>query len=43
VNGIDKIQGCFESNSVFYTGHAKFEMKNEEFGRIFEYESKNQA
>ena len=38
MNWIEKIQKCFRSDSVFYTGHAKFEMKNEEFGRIFEYE-----
>jgi hypothetical protein len=35
---IQRIQECFESNSVFYTKHAKFEMENEEFGRILDYE-----
>ena len=38
MNGIEKIQRCFGSDSIFYTGHAKFEMKNEEFGRILERE-----
>ena len=35
---IQKIQRCFESNSVFYTRHAKIEMEAEEFGRIFDLE-----
>ncbi|MEK7274721.1 MAG: DUF4258 domain-containing protein [Candidatus Desantisbacteria bacterium] len=35
---IQKIRKCFEFNSVFYTRHAKFEMENEEFGRILDYE-----
>ncbi|MEW6687102.1 MAG: DUF4258 domain-containing protein [Candidatus Edwardsbacteria bacterium] len=35
---IQKIRKCFESDSVFYIRHAKFEMENEEFGRIFDHE-----
>ena len=35
---IQKVQRCFESNSVLYTRHAKYEMKTEEFGRIFDHE-----
>lgn len=38
MNWIKKIQECFESNSVFYTAHAKYEMENEPFGRIVDYE-----
>ena len=34
MNWIQEIQGCFESDSVFYTRHARFEMEDEEFGRI---------
>lgn len=33
-----EIRKCFESNSVFYTRHAKAEMELEEFGRILEPE-----
>ena len=35
---IQQIQKCFDSDAVFYTSHAKFEMKNEEFGQIFDCE-----
>lgn len=35
---LENIQKCFESNSILYTRHAKFEMENEEFGRILEYD-----
>jgi len=38
IDRLQLIRNCFESNSVFYTRHAKFEMKNEEFGRIFDRE-----
>lgn len=38
MNWIQKIRECFEANAVFYTKHAKFEMENEEFVRIYEYE-----
>lgn len=33
-----KIRECFESNSVFYAQHAKFEMENEGLGQIFDHE-----
>ena len=35
---IQKIQKSFASNLVLYTNHAKFEMENEEFGRILDKE-----
>jgi len=35
---IQKIQNSFALNLVFYTNHAKFEMENEEFGRILDDE-----
>jgi hypothetical protein len=35
---LQQIQECFKSNSVFYSRHAKTEMVEEEFGRIFEHE-----
>jgi hypothetical protein len=38
MNWIHKIKKCFESDSVFYTRHAKFEMEHDEFGRIRENE-----
>ena len=38
MNWIQEIQGCFESDSVFYTRHARFEMEDEEFGRILDHE-----
>ena len=38
MNWIKKIRECFESDSVFYARHAKYEMENEEFGRILDYE-----
>ena len=38
MNWLKKLQECFECDSVFYTKHAKFEMENEELGRIHDYE-----
>lgn len=38
MNWMQKILECFESDLILYSRHAKFEMKNEEFGRIFEKE-----
>lgn len=38
MNWIQKIRACFESDSVFYTRHAKLEMEIEELGRIFDHE-----
>lgn len=38
MNWIEKIRKCFESNSVFYSQHAKLEMRKEEFGRIVDGE-----
>jgi len=38
MNWIQKIRKCFESDSIFYTRHAKFEMENEQFGRILDHE-----
>ncbi len=35
---VKKIQRCFESNRVFYTQHARVEMRNEMFGEIKENE-----
>ena len=35
---IQLIQECFKSSSVFYSRHARTEMLEEEFGRIFEHE-----
>lgn len=35
---IRKIRECFDSGAVFYSRHAKFEMENEELGRIFDRE-----
>jgi len=35
---INKIQKCFETDSLFYTQHSRFEIKNEEFGEIFDQE-----
>lgn len=35
---IDKIKNCFRSDKVFYTKHARDEMKLEEFGEIRENE-----
>lgn len=35
---IKKIQKSFTSDQVYYTNHAKFEMENEEFGRILDSE-----
>ena len=31
---LEKIRGCFESNAVWYSRHARFEMRTEEFGQI---------
>ncbi len=36
--GIETIRRCFESGSVLYTYHARFEMKHEELGQIREHE-----
>jgi len=38
MNWVKKIRECFESNSVFYTAHAKYEMENESFGQIVDRE-----
>ena len=38
MNLIQNLVQCFESDAVFYTGHAKFEMAHEVFGRIYEHE-----
>lgn len=38
MNWIAKIHECFENNTVYYSRHAKFEMENEDFGRIYEHE-----
>lgn len=38
MNWIQRLRKCFESNSIFYTRHSKFEMEQEKFGRIFEHE-----
>ena len=35
---MQKIRDCFEFETIFYTRHAKYEMENEEFGRIYEHE-----
>jgi hypothetical protein len=35
---IEKIRRCFETDSVFYTGHAIYEMRNEELGQIIDKE-----
>lgn len=35
---LENIQRCFEANLLLYTKHAKFEMENEEFGRVLEHE-----
>ncbi|HLE88061.1 MAG TPA: DUF4258 domain-containing protein [Candidatus Brocadiaceae bacterium] len=35
---LQKIKECFESDAILYTLHAKYEMENEEFGRIVEHE-----
>jgi len=31
---LDKIQNCFRSEQIYYTGHARDEMEAEEFGEI---------
>jgi hypothetical protein len=38
MNLIQKMKDCFDKNMVYYTKHAKTEMENEEFGRIYEHE-----
>ena len=38
MNWMRQIRKSFKSESVFYTRHAKFEMENEEFGRILDHE-----
>lgn len=35
---IDQIRNGFETGVVYYTNHAKSEMVNEEYGRIFDHE-----
>ncbi len=35
---IQKICEAFTTDRVYYTSHAKFEMENEEFGRILDRE-----
>ena len=35
---IEKIRKSFTLDRVYYTNHAKFEMENEEFGRILDSE-----
>ncbi len=35
---IEKIRKSFTLDRVYYTNHAKFEMENEEFGRIMDSE-----
>ena len=35
---IKKIREAFTTDRVYYTSHAKFEMENEEFGRILDRE-----
>jgi hypothetical protein len=35
---IDIIKNCFVNNDVFYSQHALDEMRNEDYGRIFDYE-----
>ena len=35
---MQKIKECFASDAILYTRHAKYEMENEEFGRIVERE-----
>ena len=32
------IRDCFDSDAVLYSRHARFEMENEEFGKILEHE-----
>jgi len=38
MNWIQTIQRCFNYDLVYYTRHAKYEMENEEFGRILDKE-----
>jgi hypothetical protein len=38
MNWIQTIQRCFDNDLVYYTRHAKFEMENEEFGRILDHD-----
>lgn len=35
---ISDIQRCFQNDRIYYTGYAKFEMENEEFGLITDKE-----
>ncbi len=35
---LQKTKECFASDAILYTRHAKYEMENEEFGRIVERE-----
>lgn len=32
------IRDCFDTEAILYSRHARFEMENEEFGKIFEHE-----
>lgn len=38
MNLLKKIKQCFDNNQILYTHHAVLEMRDEEFGRIFEQE-----
>lgn len=38
IKTLEKIQACFQNDRVRYTGHARKEMLNEVFGRIYEHE-----
>jgi len=35
---ITRIQGCFKSDKIFYSGHARYEMEEEELGEILDQE-----
>lgn len=35
---IERIQGCFQSGKIFYSGHARCEMEEEELGEILDQE-----
>jgi hypothetical protein len=35
---LEKIQTCFHNHKVLYTRHARYEMRTEKFGRIYEEE-----
>ena len=38
MNWIQRIRECFKAGAIFYSRHAKYEMENEEFGKIFDKE-----